>query len=111
MGTVQAYLRVSVREQGHSAIVEVDGELDLASSHQLALALDQTWRKQPRLVVLELGDLRFIDMAGLRVLLVAQQRAEHEHARLVLANVREPVHRVMRLANVTGLFTILEDVA
>jgi anti-sigma B factor antagonist len=108
---VQTYLRVSVREQDHSIVLEVDGELDLASSRILKQALEDAWRGRPPLLVLELGNLRFIDMSGVRVLLAAQQRAEREDARLVLANVREAVLRVMKLASVRGLFTILEDVA
>lgn len=108
---MQTYLRVSVREQGHSTVVEVDGELDLASSRILDQALEDAWRKRPHLVVLELGDLRFIDMAGLRVLLSAKQQAERQDARLVLANVRDGVLRVMKLAGVRSLFIVLEDVA
>lgn len=108
---MQTYLRVSVREQDRSIVLEVDGELDLASSRILAQALEDAWRKRPRLVVLELGKLRFIDMSGVRVLLAAQQQTEREDTRLVLANVRETVLRVLKLASVRGLFTILEDVA
>lgn len=106
---VQAYLRISVREQGHSVIVEVDGELDLASSPQLEQALEHAWRAQPESVVLELADLRFLDMAGLRVLLAAQQRAEHEGSQLALAHVSAPVQRVMQLAGVNGLLTLVEN--
>ena len=92
-------------------VLEVDGELDLASTRNLEQALEDAWRRQPRLLVLELGNLRFVDMAGLRVLLAAAQRAEQQDTRLVLANVRDPVLRVMKLASVSSLFTILEDVA
>ena len=108
---LQTYLKVSVREQDRKVTLEVDGELDLASSPALADAVEQAWRNEPGLMVLELGNLRFIDMAGLRVLLAAQEHADRQSSRLVLANVRGPVHRVMMLAQVTGLFTILEDVA
>lgn len=90
-------------------IVDVDGELDLASSPQLEQALAHAWHDQPGLVVLQLGNLRFLDMAGLRVMLGAQDEAERHGGRLVLANVREPVRRVMKLARVDDLFTILEN--
>lgn len=105
---VQTYLTVSVRREGDSAVVQVGGELDLASSAQLEQALQLAWRAQPEQVVVELDELRFIDMAGLRVLLGAQQRAEQEDGRLVLAGVREPVRRVLTLAQISDLFTIEE---
>ncbi|HEY2653725.1 MAG TPA: STAS domain-containing protein [Solirubrobacteraceae bacterium] len=106
---VQAYLSVSAREQGESIVIEVDGELDLGSSPQLEQALDYARREEPALVVIDLAKLRFTDMAGLRVLMEAQAHSDREGRRLVLANVPEPVRRVMKLARVNGAFTILEN--
>jgi anti-sigma B factor antagonist len=106
---VQAYLSVSAREQGESIVIEVDGELDLGSSPQLEQALDYARREEPALVVVDLAKLRFTDMAGLRVLMEAQAQSDREGRRLALANVPEPVRRVMNLARVNGVFTILEN--
>ena len=105
----QSYLTVAVRRQDDSAIVEVGGELDLASSPQLVRALELAWRDQPEVVVIDLGELFFIDMAGLRALLEAQQQATAHDTRLVLARVRRPVRRVLELARMRDLFTIQED--
>lgn len=106
---MQAYLSVSAREQGESIVIEVDGELDLGSSPQLEQALDYARREEPALVVIDLAKLRFTDMAGLRVLMEAQAQSDREGRRLALANVPEPVRRVMKLARVNGAFTILEN--
>lgn len=106
---MQAYLSVSAREQGESIVIEVDGELDLGSSPQLEQALDYARREEPALVVVDLAKLRFTDMAGLRVLMEAQAQSDREGRRLALANVPEPVRRVMNLARVNGVFTILEN--
>jgi anti-anti-sigma factor len=106
---VQRYLNVSVREQGQSIVIELDGELDLGSTPQLEQALDYAQRDQPPLVVVDLANLRFTDMAGLRVLMDAQDQSDREGGRLVLANVPEMVRRLMRLARVNGVFTILEN--
>jgi len=105
---VQTYLSVSVREQDRSVVLELEGELDLASSPQLEHVLERTRREHPGLMVLDLERLRFIDMAGIRVLLAAQQRAERYGHRLVLANVRHSIRRVMQLASVNGVLTVLE---
>jgi anti-anti-sigma factor len=59
--------------------------------------------------VIDLANLRFTDMAGLRVLMEAQAQSDREGRRLVLANVPESVRRVMKLARVNGVFTILES--
>lgn len=105
---MQTYLNVFVRDQGQSIVIELDGELDLGSAPQLEQALDYAGRDRPALVVVDLARLSFTDMAGLRVLMAAQEQAEREGGRLVLANVPNSVHRLMRLAEVNGLFTIIE---
>jgi anti-sigma B factor antagonist len=98
-----------VRERGQSVVVEVDGELDLASAPELERALRQAWLQERGLVVVDLTDLRFIDMAGLRSLLTAQQQAEQEGRQLLLANVPDAVRRVMALAHVDEVLAIMED--
>lgn len=105
---MQTYLTVSVREQDHSVVIELDGELDLGSSPQLEQAIDYAQRDRPELVVIDLANLRFTDMAGLRVLMRAQDQTDRSGGRLVLANVPESIRRVLRLAQVNGTFTIVE---
>jgi anti-sigma B factor antagonist len=106
---VQTYLSVFVRDQGQSTVIELDGELDLGSSSQLEQALEHAGRDRPALVVVDLTRLSFTDMAGLRVLMAAQEQYEREGGRLVLANVPDSVLRLMRLAQVNGFFTIVEN--
>lgn len=106
---MQSYLTVSVRRQGDSAVVEVGGELDLASSGELDRALQLAWRQRPELVVIDLGDLYFVDMAGLRVLAEARQQAAERGSRLVLARVRRPVQRILELARMGDMFMIEQN--
>jgi anti-sigma B factor antagonist len=103
---VQSNLKVSVRGHGRSTVVQVDGELDLASSPQLAHALQEACGNAPDEIVLDLAKLRFMDMAGLRLLLRATQRAAERGIDLVLTNVRAPTRRVLTLTGVTGLLAI-----
>lgn len=106
---MQTYLTVSVREQAHSFVVELEGELDLGSSPQLEQALDYVQRSAPPLVVIDLAKLRFTDMAGLRVLMQAQEHSDRNGGRLVLMNVPNVVRRLISLAQVNGVFTILDN--
>jgi anti-sigma B factor antagonist len=103
---VQTYLTVSVRREGESTVVELGGELDLGSSPQLSQALEHASRDEPELVVIDLRELQFIDVAGLRVLLEAQQAAQLRGGRFMLAHVRQPVRRVLSLAQMGDVFTI-----
>lgn len=103
---MQKYLNVSVRGRGPSIVVEVDGELDMASAPQLEEALDRAWRDAPDTIVLDLGNLRFMDMSGLRLLLGASQRAEERGTEFTLTNVRDSIRRVLTLVGANGLLPI-----
>lgn len=105
---MQTDLIVSVQGRGPSIVLEVDGELDLASAPQLKRALEQAWGNAPEEIVIDLGKLRFMDMSGLRVLLSARQRAERRGTELVLTNVGDSIRRVLTLAGVNGLLPIRE---
>ena len=106
---MQTYLSVSVRRESGSAVVEVGGELDLASASQLEQALKLALVDAPRVVVVDVGNLYFVDMTGLRVLLDAQQQAARQHGELILTRVRDPTRRVLELARVTDRFTIRDN--
>jgi anti-sigma B factor antagonist len=105
---VQSYLSVQVREHGDSVVLRVEGELDLASSPQLADELDRACAARlPRMVV-DLEKLQFIDMSGVRVLLSAHRRAEREGIELILTNPRRLIRRVLTLAQVSEVLPIAD---
>jgi anti-anti-sigma factor len=104
---VQPYLNVAVGEREGSTVVHVEGELDLGSAAQLEDVIARV-RPTSESVVIDLADLWFIDMAGLRVLLCAHEEAEHEGTPVALANVREPVRRVLNLAHVESVLPVQE---
>jgi anti-sigma B factor antagonist len=104
---VEGYLSVAVRQSERSTVLSVEGELDLASSGQLEDAIRRLGG-DAELLVIDLEKLRFIDMAGLRVLLAAHQEAARAGRRVVLANVRDPIRRTLTLAQVDGLLPTLD---
>lgn len=79
--------------------ISAEGELDLASAPVLREALHDA-QASARLIVLDLGELTFIDSAGLHVLEDSARGALDEGRRLVLARV--PAHTV-RVLEVCGL--------
>ena len=79
----------------------VRGELDEASSTEL----DRLLSERPDVTTVDLGEVSFVDSAGLRALLVARQRLAAEGLDLVVRRSSGAVRRVMRLAGVSHLFT------
>ncbi len=101
-------LRVSLLDSGRSALVLVAGELDLATSGLLQAVLDDVLRarRTPRVgrLVLDMGGVTFVDVAGLSPIL---------HARAVLARrdglleIREPTLPLRRVLRVLALDDLL----
>ncbi len=81
-------------------VLELHGELDLVGSPLLARDLERAEAGAPQTIVLDLGDLEFIDSAGLRVILAANERARSRGGELVLTPARPQVRRLLEVSGV-----------
>ena len=81
------------------------GELDMASAPELAAALDGVLAAGPRVVVLELADLSFLDCAGMRPIRATLGALRSSGGTLVIRHAQPLVERALRL---TGLGDALE---
>ena len=87
-------------------MVEVDGEVDLASAPALRAALGELLgRCGYRRFVIELSRVGHLDSSGLGVLAAFQRRLGAQGA-LVLANVQPNILGVLRLTGVERAFEI-----
>ncbi|GAC1434281.1 MAG: hypothetical protein NVSMB51_01070 [Solirubrobacteraceae bacterium] len=73
---------IHVARRGNALFLELAGELDLASAPLLAERLAAAERTNASLIVVDLTRLQFMDLAGLGVLLAAEQRSPKDGFRL-----------------------------
>jgi anti-anti-sigma factor len=83
------------------ALLRVSGELDLSNATLLRDALDTSLAADPPRLVLEVGDLTFMDSSGLAVLLQAARRVD-------LVILRNPRDVIRRLVDTTGVASVLK---
>ena len=76
------------------------GELDMSSAMCLELELKTVEARRPPMVVLDLSELRFMGVSGLRAILDAARRARREGRKLVVTN---PVPHILRLFELTAI--------
>lgn len=95
---------VSTRWDDATAVIVVEGELDLHASPKLTAAVEQMLSDGPRAVEVDAGGLTFADSAGLRALLMARNEAEKQGTDLRLVRVSEPLDRLLEM---TGLREVL----
>ncbi len=72
----------------------------MASSPALESEFDTVLTATPERVVVDLGEVSFLDSSGIRVLLVARQRLVDAGATLTVDPMSDPVQRVLEIAGV-----------
>lgn len=102
-------LQATTREEADWTVVEVTGQLDVATAPQLRQVLLEAQYGGPSRVLVDVAGIEFVDSFGLGVLIGAHKRARsHEDAVLVLAR---PSERFAHLLELTGLDSVLTVVA
>jgi anti-anti-sigma factor len=96
-------------EQGDTVTVSLQGELDLASTRPLEEELERVEHSRPRVIVLDLRSLTFLDSTGLRVITSADGRAREQGRRLVIVKGPAPVHRVFEITKLDEHLELVED--
>lgn len=81
------------------------GELDISTSTSLELELQAVEMSRPPVLVLDLAQLRFMGVSGLRSILDAARRARREGRHFVVTN---PVPHISRLFELTAIDQSLE---
>jgi anti-sigma B factor antagonist len=94
---------VTVARRGDTVTLAVAGELDLATTPQVAAHLDAL---EPGVgaVVLDLSAVTFLDSSGVALLLAIARRAEQEGWRLSITGTPPQAHGVLELC---GLLDVL----
>lgn len=92
-------LRIVASSEDDMRVVKVVGELDASSAEHLRRALDEGFTEGHSSVVLDLGDVTFIDSSGLSVLIHAWKQANQGDGVLTL---RSPSATVIRLLDIAG---------
>jgi anti-sigma B factor antagonist len=90
-------LDVEVAYGGDDVRVSISGEVDMVTCDRLAAALEAAEHEATGLLVLDLGELAFIDSTGLRAILLCAQRARRSSRRIVAINTPPGVSRLFQL--------------
>jgi anti-sigma B factor antagonist len=106
---MQSEFRLQVSSRGGAAVIEVFGELDLATSPALEQELDRVAGEDVPLIIVDLAELGFMDSTGLSVLVRAHQRAEESGQRFGVINSSQQVQRLLTLTGVKDRL-VLEQV-
>jgi anti-anti-sigma factor len=97
---------LTIDNSSDGAIV-VHGDIDVAGGPIVEAAIRARETDGP--VVIDLGDVFFIDSSGLRSLLGASRRAQERGSTVVLRGVGSEVLRLLEITGTTGQFSIVNN--
>jgi anti-anti-sigma factor len=93
-------LELGIDRAGDSCTVLMSGELDLASSGLLDTAIAELCADGAKRVVLEMGELAFMDSTGLRAVLVGAELCKVGGAELLIGRTSGQVERLFEVSGV-----------
>lgn len=94
---------------GSRVVVEVTGQVDLATAPQLATTLAQAQTDGVDQLVVDLTAVDFLDSAGVRVLVVAAQQAAQANVRLSVRGAQDMVARVLEITGVSDYLNVVPE--
>jgi anti-sigma B factor antagonist len=94
----------SIERKADGALIRLAGELDLSCEDPMHAEVARVTESCPRAVVIDLGDVTFIDSPGLRMLLDLASTSRRDDFELTLIGADRQVRRSIRI---TGLDRLL----
>ncbi|MCU1656168.1 MAG: anti-sigma factor antagonist [Pseudonocardiales bacterium] len=98
-------LSVTQQSVGGVPVLAVRGEVDVYSAPALRDRLSELLTTDNKVVIVDLGDVGFLDSTGLGALVAARTAATEAGGRLPVVCDRE---RILKLFRITGLDTVFE---
>ena len=96
---------VSCAKTAEDTVLTLRGELDMSSAPLLVRELEAVEAEHPRQILLDLAELSFMDVTGLRTILDAARRARRAGRAFVIAN---PLPHIIRLLELTAIDQTVE---
>ena len=103
-------MQISMRHLDKITILDVSGDIDLASSPELRKALLRELRevRMPR-VVLNLQAVRYMDSSGVASLVEGLKASRDVGSRLVLCALNNKVNEVLHLSRLRTIFEVCDN--
>ena len=90
-------------------IVSPSGEINSNTSQILQDKLDQLMAEQTSLIVLDMAEVKYLDSAGIRVILKTKKMLAGRKGHLVFMNLQPPIQRIFDIINALPNIDVFVD--
>ena len=110
VGLLKASVTIPGSAGAAYTMVALAGEVDATNSEELHGVLEPIVSEHPRLLLVDLSGLKFMDSTGLRMLLRANRALDREGGVLALVAPQASVARVLQLTRADQLVPVYDSV-
>ena len=109
-GKTPVKMQTSTRQVGGVTIVDVSGRITLGEGNVILREIVRDLaEKGARAIVLNLGEVQYIDSSGVGELVKAHTTIRNQGGQLKLANLNKRVHDLLELTRLSAVFDIQKD--
>ena len=94
----------TTRDEG--VALDLAGDLDMSATFALEPVLDRVLAANPRELVLDLGDVGFVDSSGLGLLIATHERATRADVDMAITGAGPEIQRVFRIAGLDDVLPV-----
>ncbi|MBN1766286.1 MAG: STAS domain-containing protein [Sedimentisphaerales bacterium] len=106
-GNIQNIIKDITRE-GDVVIVKLTGEIDMHSSTELRGCLLEITQERPRLLVINMEEVLFLDSSGLAVFVETMQQSRTQGRQLKLVGLHPRVRSIFEISRLMDIFQIYD---
>ena len=97
---------IDERSRGDGAELALSGDLDMSATFALEPVLDRVLADNPRELVLDLGEVLFVDSSGLGLLIATHERAANADVDMAITGAAPEIQRVFAIAGLDGVLPV-----
>lgn len=90
-------------------VLPLEGDIDLHVSPRITASLSAMMKEKPKLIVVDLAQVSYIDSSGLAALIEAMQNVEGYGGKFALAGLQETVRPIFEIARLDQVFRIFPN--
>lgn len=102
-------IEVKLERRDDAVIVKPIGDIDLSRSPSLRHQISRAQADRPERLVIDLGEVPYMDSSGVATLVEAMQVSRRSGAKLVLCGLQSKVRSIFEIARLDTVFTIVES--
>jgi len=103
------HLEAGLRLLPGAAIVELRGEVDGFAEEVLNRAYTAAEEADPRAIILDLGDVRYINSKGIALLVVLIMRARQARRRIMAYGLCEHFREILQITRLSDYIALYDD--